>query len=126
LPCGICFNKKKKIFSNLIFSIVIIIIIDKYFIINLTNCEFRDWVGGRYSVWSAIGMLPISLMFGYDVAQDFLDGGEKVDSHLLANINNVKNNIPLLLGFIGFYNTTIEGFTARAILPYCQVSIIMY
>lgn len=45
--------------------------------------EFWDFVGGRFSVWSAVGVLPLSLHFGYDVMEEFLRGGHSIDSHLL-------------------------------------------
>lgn len=44
---------------------------------------FWDFVGGRFSVWSAVGVLPLSIHFGYDVMQEFLKGGHSIDHHLL-------------------------------------------
>ena len=102
-----------------IYSIICSKIENHIFINNYLIIFERDWVGGRYSVWSAIGMLPISLMFGFDVAMDFLKGGETVDKHLLNNIKDLSKNIPMLLAFMGFYNISIEGFQSRALLPYC-------
>jgi len=44
---------------------------------------FWDFVGGRFSVWSAIGVLPLAVQFGYDVVQDFLAGGHSIDRNLI-------------------------------------------
>jgi glucose-6-phosphate isomerase len=46
---------------------------------------FWDWVGGRYSVWSAIGVLPLSFVFGYDFVEDFLKGANDIDNHFFNN-----------------------------------------
>ena len=67
---------------------------------------FWDWVGGRYSVWSAIGILPLSIHFGFECMQDFLSGGQSIDQHFKTE-GSIEKNIPLLLGLIGYYNTTI-------------------
>lgn len=78
---------------------------------------FWDWVGGRFSVWSAIGVLPLALYFGFDTMKEFLAGGHDIDQSFLNN-KEVKDNLALLLGLIGFYNTSIADYSARAILPY--------
>ena len=44
---------------------------------------FWDYVGGRFSVWSAIGVLPLSLQYGFDVSKQFLEGGHSIDEHFL-------------------------------------------
>jgi len=80
---------------------------------------FWDWVGGRYSVCSAVGVLPLSLHYGFANVQDFLDGAKSVDEHLRSTADYSKN-VPVLLGLIGFYNNYICGYGSRAILPYCQ------
>lgn len=80
---------------------------------------FWDWVGGRYSSWSAVGGVPLSLVFGYETFSEFLRGGNSIDNHLI-NTKSVKNNLPVLLGLLGFYNTFISNITTRAILPYSQ------
>lgn len=79
---------------------------------------FWDWVGGRFSCWCAVGLLPLSLHYGFDILKTFLDGAHSVDESV-SKAKSVKECLPLLLGFIGFYNTTIMGYEARAILPYC-------
>ena len=67
---------------------------------------------------SAVGVLPLSLVYGFDNVQNFLNGIKSVDDHF-RNTKDVSKNIPLLLGLLGFYNTYIAGFSNRAILPYC-------
>ena len=81
--------------------------------------EFWDWVGGRYSVWSAIGALPLTLCFGVDIVKQFLAGGEFMDEHF-SRTTEIEKNLPVLLGLIGFYNTHIQKLSTRAILPYSQ------
>ena len=83
---------------------------------------FWDWVGGRYSVWSAVGALPLSLMFGFESFQQFLAGGRSMDEMVKNNLdrNDLKNNLPVLLGLLGVWNTLVCGKTTRAILPYSQ------
>jgi glucose-6-phosphate isomerase len=80
---------------------------------------FWDWVGGRYSVTSAVGIVPLSLHFGFKNMRAFLDGAGSIDDHFY-NTKEVKKNIPLLLGLLGFFRTTIQGHYSRAILPYAQ------
>ncbi len=76
--------------------------------------EFWDWVGGRFSICSAIGVLPLSVHFGFPVMQSFLDGAHSIDQHLI-NTKEVSKNIPLLLGLIGFYHNTIQGNRAPVV-----------
>ena len=80
---------------------------------------FWSWVGGRYSCWSAVGALPLSLYFSFDVFEQFLRGGKCMDD-TVASCTDVTKNIPIMLGLIGFYNTYICGLNSRAILPYSQ------
>jgi len=80
---------------------------------------FWDWVGGRFSVCSAVGVLPLSLHYGYENVKSFLAGVKNIDDHF-RNTKDASKNIPLLLGLIGFYNNYIGGHGSRAILPYCQ------
>jgi glucose-6-phosphate isomerase len=82
---------------------------------------FWDWVGGRYSVWSAVGALPLSICFSYETFEEFLTGGKAIDDSIRRCDNdNVINNIPIMLGLIGFYNTFIRNINTRAVLPYSQ------
>lgn len=77
---------------------------------------FWDWVGGRFSVSSAVGVLPLSLQYGFDVVEQFLKGMHQVDKEFCMPTNSV----PLMMGLIGFYNTHICEYNSRTILPYCQ------
>lgn len=80
---------------------------------------FWDWVGGRFSVSSAIGMLPLSIVFGRSVIEEFLGGMRNID-HNFKNEKDPKKNASILLGLIGFYNRTIQHYQSKAILPYSQ------
>jgi glucose-6-phosphate isomerase len=79
---------------------------------------FWDWVGGRYSVSSAIGMLPISLQYGFEVARDFLDGAAEIDNHFISK--DLESNLPVIMGLLSIWNSTFLGYPARALLPYSQ------
>merc|ERR1719408_334230 len=73
--------------------------------ISADNCfGFWDWVGGRYSVCSAVGMLPLSLQYSADVMDDFLRGAWSVDKHFYEA--PFHENIPVLLGLIGIWNVS--------------------
>ena len=78
---------------------------------------FWDWVGGRYSVWSAIG-LPLMIAVGKDNFGRFLDGADAMDEHF-RKATHLKN-LPVLLGLIGFWNRVICGHPTRAVIPYDQ------
>src|SRR5690606_37759607 len=76
-----------------------------------------DWVGGRYSLWSAIG-LSISLGIGFDNFQALLKGAHEADEHF--KITELEENIPVILGLLGiWYNNFFES-ESHAILPYDQ------
>ncbi|WP_192644337.1 glucose-6-phosphate isomerase [Bosea sp. OAE506] len=78
---------------------------------------FWDWVGGRYSVWSAIG-LPVMIAIGPKHFRAFLDGAHAMDEHFRTA--PLDRNLPVLLGLIGIWHRDICGYPARAILPYDQ------
>lgn len=79
--------------------------------------EFWDWVGGRYSLWSAIG-LPVALAVGFENFEDFLSGAHEMDNHFKTT--EFENNIPVILAVLGiWYNNFFESET-QAILPYDQ------
>ncbi|MFS8048412.1 glucose-6-phosphate isomerase [Rhizobium sp. BR 314] len=78
---------------------------------------FWDWVGGRYSIWSAIG-LPLMIAIGPENFGKFLDGAHAMDTHFRKA--PFKENLPMLLGTIGFYHRNVLGYPTRAILPYDQ------
>ncbi|KAI7731282.1 hypothetical protein M8C21_002558 [Ambrosia artemisiifolia] len=79
---------------------------------------FWDWVGGRYSVCSAVGVLPLSLQYGFSVVEKFLKGARSIDQHFHSA--PFENNIPVLLGLLSVWNVSFLGYPARAILPYTQ------
>jgi len=78
---------------------------------------FWDWVGGRYSIWSAIG-LPLMIAIGRQNFGEFLAGGHAVDNHFREA--PIRQNIPMLLGLIGYYHRNVLNYPSRAILPYDQ------
>ena len=79
--------------------------------------EFWDWVGGRYSLWSAIG-LSIALTIGYKNFEQLLKGANCIDNHL--NENSFDKNIPVLMALTGLWYTNFFGTQSEAILPYDQ------
>jgi glucose-6-phosphate isomerase len=78
---------------------------------------FWDWVGGRYSLWSAIG-LPIACVIGMDHFEEMLAGAHEMDEHFCTAPPD--KNIPLILGMIGVWNSNFLGAETYAILPYDQ------
>jgi glucose-6-phosphate isomerase len=78
---------------------------------------FWDWVGGRYSLWSAIG-LPIACVIGFDNFEKLLSGAHSMDVHFRHA--DFERNIPIVLAMIGIWNTNFQGATSEAILPYDQ------
>ncbi|UCS93162.1 glucose-6-phosphate isomerase [Echinicola marina] len=78
---------------------------------------FWDWVGGRYSLWSAIG-LPIACAIGFDNFEKLLEGAHAMDNHFKGT--ELKSNIPVILALIGIWNTNFLGASSEAILPYDQ------
>ncbi|MBZ5759896.1 MULTISPECIES: glucose-6-phosphate isomerase [Rhizobium] len=78
---------------------------------------FWDWVGGRYSIWSAIG-LPLMIAVGPENFGKFLDGAHAMDNHFRTA--PIEKNLPVLLGLIGYYDRNVLGYATRAILPYDQ------
>ncbi|WP_430258165.1 glucose-6-phosphate isomerase [Neorhizobium sp. IRS_2294] len=78
---------------------------------------FWDWVGGRYSIWSAIG-LPLMLAVGPENFGKFLDGAHVMDTHFRTA--PTAQNLPMLLGLVGFYHRNVLDYPTRAILPYDQ------
>ncbi|KAK9165556.1 hypothetical protein Scep_000747 [Stephania cephalantha] len=79
---------------------------------------FWDWVGGRYSVCSAVGILPLSLQYGFPLVEKFLKGASSIDQHFYSE--SFEKNIPVLLGLLSVWNVSFLGYPARAILPYAQ------
>jgi glucose-6-phosphate isomerase len=78
---------------------------------------FWDWVGGRYSLWSAIG-LPLALAVGFDNFSSMLAGAHAMDEHFFSA--PPAENLPALLALLEIWNTNILGADNRALLPYSQ------
>lgn len=78
---------------------------------------FWDWVGGRYSLWSAIG-LSIALSVGFDNFVELLRGAHEMDKHFRHT--PIEQNIPATLALVGLWNTNFLGAQTEAILPYDQ------
>ena len=79
--------------------------------------EFWDWVGGRYSSWSAIGM-PIALSLGFENFEALLEGAFEMDTHFATT--SYEQNIPVLLALIGLWYNNFYEAESEAILPYDQ------
>ena len=79
--------------------------------------EFWDWVGGRYSMWSAIG-LSIALTIGFDNFEELLSGAHEMDKHFAEA--DFKENIPVILAVIGVWYNNFYGSETETILPYDQ------
>ncbi|MBA0194680.1 MULTISPECIES: glucose-6-phosphate isomerase [Pectobacterium] len=79
--------------------------------------EFWDWVGGRYSLWSAIG-LSIILSLGFDNFEKLLSGAHAMDKHFAST--PAEKNLPVLLALIGIWYNNFFGAETEAILPYDQ------
>lgn len=78
---------------------------------------FWEWVGGRYSIWSAIG-LPLMLAIGPEDFREFLAGARDVDQHFKSA--PLETNLPVLLGLVGYWHRALMGYPTRAIIPYDQ------
>ncbi|WP_435235378.1 glucose-6-phosphate isomerase [Psychromonas sp. PT13] len=79
--------------------------------------EFWDWVGGRYSMWSAIG-LSIALTIGFDNFEELLAGAHEMDKHFATA--DFNENIPIILAVIGIWYNNFYGAETETILPYDQ------
>jgi glucose-6-phosphate isomerase len=78
---------------------------------------FWDWVGGRYSLWSSIG-LPIALSTGYGPFEQVLDGAHEMDEHFRTA--PLEQNVPITLGLLGVWYASVLGAESHAVLPYEQ------
>ena len=74
-----------------------------------------DWVGGRFSVWSAVGLAAACAM-GFDAFEEFLKGGNDVDRHFADA--PLEKNVPALMALIGVWNTNFLGAPTHAVIPY--------
>ena len=79
--------------------------------------RFWDWVGGRYSVWSAIG-LPLMIAIGPQHFTEFLAGGREMDEHFASA--PLAENIPVMMALLGLWHRNVLGYAAKAVLPYDQ------
>jgi len=103
--------------------------IGKHFVATTTNVQaaaafgitttfgFWDWVGGRYSIWSAIG-LPIALAIGAENFRAFLLGAHAMDQHFVQT--PLECNLPVLLGLLDVWYRNFHGFGSRSVAPYHQ------
>jgi len=82
----------------------------------LASFYMFDYIGGRYSVSSAVGGVPLSLLLGYDRFEKFLKGAEEVDNHALTAPPD--KNLPMLAALISVWNNNFLGYPAQAIIPY--------
>ncbi|MDQ6576371.1 MAG: glucose-6-phosphate isomerase [Haemophilus parahaemolyticus] len=90
----------------------------KKFGIDINNMfEFWDWVGGRYSLWSAIG-LSIALSIGFENFEQLLSGAHEMDKHFRTA--PIEQNIPATLALVGIWNSNFLGAETEALLPYDQ------
>jgi glucose-6-phosphate isomerase len=78
---------------------------------------FWDWVGGRYSLWSSIG-LPIAIAVGYGHFEQLLDGAHEMDEHFRTA--PLERNAPIVLGLLGVWYSSVLGADSHAVLPYEQ------
>lgn len=95
-----------------------LMLVEKFGIDPKNAFAFWDWVGGRYSVCSAVGVFPLSLQYGFSVVEKFLKGASSIDQHFYSA--PFDQNIPVLLGLLSVWNVSFLGYPARAILPYSQ------
>ncbi len=79
--------------------------------------DMWDWVGGRFSLWSAIG-LPIVLSLGYELFDELLQGAYEMDLHFQTA--PLAENAPVILALVGIWNRNFLGYPAHALLPYDQ------
>lgn len=82
--------------------------------------EFWDWVGGRYSLWSAIG-LSIAIYLGMERFEELLTGAHRVDQHFRNTL--LESNIPVIMALLGIWYNNFFGAQSHAILPYDQYLI---
>jgi len=82
----------------------------------LNSFHMFDFIGGRYSVTSAVGGVPLSIYLGYDVFDRFLKGAREMDIH--ANSAPDKENLPLIAALISIWNNNFLGYPAQGIIPY--------
>lgn len=82
----------------------------------LDSFHMFDFIGGRYSVTSAVGGVPLSLYLGYDIFEHFLKGANEMDQH--ANNAPEKENLPLIAALLSIWNNNFLGYHTQGIIPY--------
>jgi len=83
--------------------------------------SFWDWVGGRFSLCSAVGVLPLSLQYGFEIVNSFLQGAHDMDQHFLNA--PPRENLPMIMGLLAVWNASCLGYEGCAVLPYCQALV---
>src|SRR5690606_21272571 len=76
-----------------------------------------EWVGGRYSLWSAVG-LPVALRFGMPAFEELLAGARAMDRHFISA--PARENLPLLLALTGIWNINFHDAQTHAVIPYSE------
>jgi len=79
--------------------------------------EFWEWVGGRYSIWSSVG-LPVAILLGMEHFRAFLNGAYKIDHHFQSA--PLAENMPVLMALLGIWNINFWHYFTLAIIPYCD------
>ncbi|MFP4444974.1 MAG: glucose-6-phosphate isomerase [Desulfosudaceae bacterium] len=82
----------------------------------LKSFHMFDFIGGRYSVTSAVGGVPLALYLGYDRFEEFLRGAHAMDEH--TRLAPAEQNLPLTAALLGVWNNNFLGYSAQAIIPY--------
>lgn len=91
--------------------------IERFGITRDRSFGFWDWVGGRYSIWSAIG-LPLMIAIGPAAFREFLAGARSMDQHFRHA--PIEQNMPVLFGLVGWWHRVAQGYGSRALIPYDQ------
>ena len=84
----------------------------------LSSFHMFDFIGGRYSVTSAVGGVPLGLQLGYDMFERFLKGAELMDIH--TQTAPMEENIPLIAALISIWNNNFIGYQTQAVIPYAS------
>ena len=79
--------------------------------------DFWDWVGGRYSVWSAVG-LSLQVAYGPKIFDEFLKGAAKMDQHFRDQ--PLQENLPVMMALTGIWNRNVLGYSSQAVIPYSR------
>jgi|YelNatPaOPRAMG01_1025707.scaffolds.fasta_scaffold27310_2 glucose-6-phosphate isomerase len=94
--------------------------VEKFGIDPRNTFEFWDWVGGRYSVCSAVGALPLSIQYGFPTFLRFLEGARSVDANFYDVASPLAGNLPVIMGLLGVWNLSFLGYKSRALHPYAE------